>query len=145
MSRLRPIHGACNCGRNLYSIVVPENAVEQAEVYFDDSSESSKLLSLGIVYSTFSFELTISRYRTKPSDSSNRVATNSIAMVLIIDTSSFPRRNTFLDTQDIYPYTRSSLSAHLLRILWDTPLVLDGTTGFRSQVLECYLRKSSHR
>lgn len=42
MSRLRPIHGACNCGRNLYSITVPEDAVEQAEVYFDDSSESSK-------------------------------------------------------------------------------------------------------
>jgi len=42
MSRLRPIHGACNCGRNLYSITVPEDAVEQAEVYFDESSESSK-------------------------------------------------------------------------------------------------------
>ncbi|KEF62109.1 uncharacterized protein A1O9_00081 [Exophiala aquamarina CBS 119918] len=42
MSQLRPIHGACNCGRNLYSITVPEGAVERAEVYFDDSSESRR-------------------------------------------------------------------------------------------------------
>lgn len=45
MSKLRPIHGACNCGRNVYSITVPPDALEQAEVFFDDSSDSSKLFS----------------------------------------------------------------------------------------------------
>ncbi|KAK5049480.1 hypothetical protein LTR84_004409 [Exophiala bonariae] len=42
MSRLRPIHGACNCGRNVYSITVPQDALERAEVYFDGSSESRR-------------------------------------------------------------------------------------------------------
>jgi hypothetical protein len=90
MSRLRPIHGACNCGRNLYSIAVPENAVEQAEVYFDDSSESSKPLPLGMPYSIFLFELTIPLCRTKSSDPANSMAASSIALVLLLDTSSFP-------------------------------------------------------
>ncbi|KIX07590.1 uncharacterized protein Z518_02243 [Rhinocladiella mackenziei CBS 650.93] len=42
MSRLRPLHGACNCGRNHYSIIVPQDATERAQVYFDDSSESRR-------------------------------------------------------------------------------------------------------
>ncbi|KAI1609073.1 hypothetical protein EDD37DRAFT_137810 [Exophiala viscosa] len=42
MSRSRPLQGACNCGRNHYAIVVPENAKEQAQVFFDDSSESRR-------------------------------------------------------------------------------------------------------
>ncbi|EXJ85095.1 hypothetical protein A1O3_05770 [Capronia epimyces CBS 606.96] len=42
MSRLRPLQGACNCGRNLYSVIVPEGATEQAQVYFDDSSDSRR-------------------------------------------------------------------------------------------------------
>lgn len=45
MSRQRPLRGACSCGRNLYAIVVPTHASEQAQVYFDDSSESSRLSS----------------------------------------------------------------------------------------------------
>ena len=43
MSRQRPLRGACSCGRNHYAIVVPTESTEQAQVYFDDSSESSKL------------------------------------------------------------------------------------------------------
>ncbi|RVX74915.1 hypothetical protein B0A52_01192 [Exophiala mesophila] len=42
MSRLRPLRGACNCGRNHYSIELPEDATEQAQVYFDDSSDSRR-------------------------------------------------------------------------------------------------------
>lgn len=40
MSRERPLRGSCNCGRNRYVVVVPEDATERAEVYFDESSES---------------------------------------------------------------------------------------------------------
>ncbi|EXJ85869.1 hypothetical protein A1O1_06238 [Capronia coronata CBS 617.96] len=42
MSSLRPLHGACNCGRIMYSVVVPEDATERAQVYFDDSSDSRR-------------------------------------------------------------------------------------------------------
>ena len=43
MSAVRPIQGACNCGRNVYVVSVPQDATEQALVYFDDSSESSEI------------------------------------------------------------------------------------------------------
>lgn len=42
MSRIRPLQGACNCGRNHYIITVPPDATEQALVYFDNSTESSE-------------------------------------------------------------------------------------------------------
>jgi hypothetical protein len=42
MSRQRPLRGACNCGRNLYAINVPTDSTEQAQVSFDDSSESRR-------------------------------------------------------------------------------------------------------
>jgi hypothetical protein len=40
MSRERPLQGACSCGRNRYLILVPENATERAQVFFDVSSEN---------------------------------------------------------------------------------------------------------
>lgn len=39
MSRDRPLRGACACGRNQYAIIVPPDATERPEVYFDYSSE----------------------------------------------------------------------------------------------------------
>ncbi|KAJ9499435.1 hypothetical protein LTR99_009604 [Exophiala xenobiotica] len=42
MSRLRPLQGACNCGRNHYAVVVPEAATERAQVFFDDSGDSRR-------------------------------------------------------------------------------------------------------
>ncbi|KAK4946055.1 hypothetical protein LTR10_014857 [Elasticomyces elasticus] len=42
MSTSKPLQGTCNCGRNHYAVVVPENAKEQAQVFFDDSSESRR-------------------------------------------------------------------------------------------------------
>ena len=42
MSRQRPLHGACSCGRNHYSVVVPPESAGRAQVYFDDSSESRR-------------------------------------------------------------------------------------------------------
>ncbi|KMP07301.1 hypothetical protein CIRG_06982 [Coccidioides immitis RMSCC 2394] len=39
MSRERPLRGGCSCGRNQYAIIVPPDSAEQAEVYFDTSSE----------------------------------------------------------------------------------------------------------
>lgn len=90
MSRLRPIHGACNCGRNLYSITVPKDALEQAEVYFDDSSESSKLFSLQPADSNLLVKLIISYCRTKSGDASNCVATYPIAVVLFLDPGPLP-------------------------------------------------------
>ncbi|KIW88890.1 uncharacterized protein Z519_10374 [Cladophialophora bantiana CBS 173.52] len=42
MSRIRPLQGACNCGRNHYYITVPPDATEQALVYFDNSSQSRR-------------------------------------------------------------------------------------------------------
>lgn len=41
MSRQRPLRGACSCGRNVYSVVVPTTATEEAHVFFDDSSHFS--------------------------------------------------------------------------------------------------------
>lgn len=41
MSRQRPLRGACSCGRNVYSVVVPTTATEEAQVFFDDSSHFS--------------------------------------------------------------------------------------------------------
>ena len=45
MSRQRPLRGACSCGRNHYTVVVPTESIEQAQVYFDDSSESRMKLT----------------------------------------------------------------------------------------------------
>ncbi|OAP58812.1 hypothetical protein AYL99_06109 [Fonsecaea erecta] len=42
MSRIRPLQGACNCGRNHYYIAAPPDATEQALIYFDDSSQSRR-------------------------------------------------------------------------------------------------------
>ena len=41
-NKMRPLQGSCNCGRCQYVIAIPQDATEQALVYFDDSSESSK-------------------------------------------------------------------------------------------------------
>lgn len=41
MSRVRPLRGACNCGRIQYAIVVPSDATERAQIFFDDSNDSS--------------------------------------------------------------------------------------------------------
>ncbi|KAJ3487823.1 hypothetical protein NLG97_g6319 [Lecanicillium saksenae] len=46
MSSLRPLRGACQCGRNRYLIVVPEDAVEEAQVLFNtDSIHQASLAS----------------------------------------------------------------------------------------------------
>ncbi|KAG0652397.1 hypothetical protein D0Z07_1476 [Hyphodiscus hymeniophilus] len=39
MSAERPLQGGCSCGRNKYSILIPEGATEVAQVYFDSSLE----------------------------------------------------------------------------------------------------------
>lgn len=39
MSRQRPLRGACSCGRNRYVIVVPEDATEQSQIFFDEGSD----------------------------------------------------------------------------------------------------------
>lgn len=38
-----PLHGACSCGRNQYSIQIPDDVIEHAEVYFDSSRDNRKL------------------------------------------------------------------------------------------------------
>src|SRR2546423_1742983 len=43
MSRERPLRGSCSCGRNQYSIIIPENATETARVFFDNSQAHRKL------------------------------------------------------------------------------------------------------
>ncbi|OQD78382.1 hypothetical protein PENDEC_c001G00941 [Penicillium decumbens] len=37
-----PLHGSCSCGRNEYSIQIPENVTERAEVYFDSSRDNRR-------------------------------------------------------------------------------------------------------
>lgn len=45
MSKERPLRGSCNCGRNVYEIVVPNTAADaEAQVYFDDSSHFSRYI-----------------------------------------------------------------------------------------------------
>ncbi|EEP77986.1 conserved hypothetical protein [Uncinocarpus reesii 1704] len=43
MSRETPLRGACSCGRNQYAIIIPPDSTEQAEVYFDISSEDRRI------------------------------------------------------------------------------------------------------
>lgn len=35
-----PLHGSCSCGRIEYSIQIPEDVTEHAEVYFDASRDN---------------------------------------------------------------------------------------------------------
>lgn len=35
-----PLHGSCSCGRNQYSINVPEDVTDRAGVYFDSSRDN---------------------------------------------------------------------------------------------------------
>jgi hypothetical protein len=35
-----PLHGSCSCGRNEYSVQIPEDVTEHAEVYFDTSRDN---------------------------------------------------------------------------------------------------------
>ncbi|KAJ5204857.1 uncharacterized protein N7498_005736 [Penicillium cinerascens] len=37
-----PLHGSCSCGRNEYSIQIPEDVTEHAEVYFDTSRDNRR-------------------------------------------------------------------------------------------------------
>jgi len=37
MSRERPLRGGCSCGRNQYTVEVPQHATEVAQVYFDST------------------------------------------------------------------------------------------------------------
>jgi hypothetical protein len=39
MSALRPLRGACQCGRNRYIIAIPEDSTSQAEVHFNTEPE----------------------------------------------------------------------------------------------------------
>ncbi|KAI9810624.1 MAG: hypothetical protein M1827_006186 [Pycnora praestabilis] len=39
MSLEKPLRGACSCGRNRYTIAVPQDATEIAQVFFDNSSQ----------------------------------------------------------------------------------------------------------
>ncbi|CAI7587654.1 hypothetical protein N7533_006011 [Penicillium manginii] len=36
------LHGSCSCGRNQYTIAIPENVTDHAEVYFDSSRENRR-------------------------------------------------------------------------------------------------------
>jgi hypothetical protein len=36
MSRERPLSGGCSCGRNRYTILIPQDATEVAQVFFDN-------------------------------------------------------------------------------------------------------------
>ncbi|KAG9234458.1 hypothetical protein BJ875DRAFT_376395 [Amylocarpus encephaloides] len=38
MSADRPLRGGCSCGRNKYTVTVPQNASERAQVFFDNSA-----------------------------------------------------------------------------------------------------------
>jgi hypothetical protein len=42
MSALRPLRGACQCGRNRYIIAIPEQSVAEAEVHFNTEPEHRK-------------------------------------------------------------------------------------------------------
>ncbi|KAJ5161916.1 hypothetical protein N7492_007308 [Penicillium capsulatum] len=38
-----PLHGSCSCGRNQYSIELPDDVTDHAEVYFDSSRDNRRL------------------------------------------------------------------------------------------------------
>lgn len=42
MSRERPLSGGCSCGRNRYTILIPQNATEVAQVFFDNGHAHRK-------------------------------------------------------------------------------------------------------
>lgn len=41
MSRERALRGSCSCGRNRYTVEVPEHATEVAQVLFESGGELS--------------------------------------------------------------------------------------------------------
>lgn len=45
MSSLRPLRGACQCGRNRYLIEVPEDALEEAQVLFNTNTSHQASLA----------------------------------------------------------------------------------------------------
>ncbi|KAJ6784960.1 hypothetical protein PWT90_01759 [Aphanocladium album] len=49
MSSLRPLRGACQCGRNRYLIVVPEDAVEEAQVLFNTETIHQITIAAGFL------------------------------------------------------------------------------------------------
>jgi hypothetical protein len=42
MSRERPLQGGCSCGRNRYTILIPKDATEVAQVFFDSGHAHRK-------------------------------------------------------------------------------------------------------
>ncbi|KAJ5491358.1 hypothetical protein N7539_002925 [Penicillium diatomitis] len=40
-----PLHGSCSCGRNEYTIQVPEDVADHAQVYFDTGRDSRQVLT----------------------------------------------------------------------------------------------------
>lgn len=38
MSQHHPLHGGCSCGRNKYTVSIPNDAAEVAQVFFDSSA-----------------------------------------------------------------------------------------------------------
>lgn len=87
MSKTRPLQGSCNCGRNHYSVNVPREAIEQAQVYFDDSSESSKIrASQHPVQET----LSNAQFRKKSSHSTHSMASCALDLVLLSYNIIFP-------------------------------------------------------
>ncbi|PLN78990.1 hypothetical protein BDW42DRAFT_135565 [Aspergillus taichungensis] len=43
MDALDPLHGSCLCGRNQYTINIPEDVTDHAQIYFDDSRDNRRL------------------------------------------------------------------------------------------------------
>lgn len=72
----------------MYSVVVPEDATERAQVFFDDSSDSSMFApSLGRYLYT---ELMAFSFRTKSSHTVNSMAAGASRLVLLVDPSLLP-------------------------------------------------------
>lgn len=46
MSGSRPLRGGCQCGRNRYIIVIPENGIKDAQVLFNTEPQHRKYLAL---------------------------------------------------------------------------------------------------
>ena len=97
MSALRPLRGACQCGRNRYIIAIPEESASDAEVHFNTEPEHRMLLRPLLSPSIYALEAHLSDTLTSRGPARNTARSiypSSLVLVSQHDLRSVSRRDT---------------------------------------------------
>jgi hypothetical protein len=121
MSHERPLQGACSCGRNGYLILVPENATEKAQVYFDVSSEN-RMIRTDLLQRPSLLTLL---FRTFASCAFDCVATSADLVVSIVHSILLPRRNALRHPAHVHTASCTILQTKFLWLLRYAPNILE--------------------